>query len=155
MKLIQKTNNYAYLFGLFGASAIILSGVFAAFSAHAPTHFALWSTAYGTLVVGVVQLCIAAALYYSARTISMRSVAAVFLAYNVGNAGVLLGTYLDEAASTPTALVNIGGILISLSLLAILYLLRNRKPNGAMLAFYVVIIGTLICVPIGLLLAQR
>ena len=68
----------------------------AAVTAHNPTQHGTWAVAYLVLVGGVAQIAVGVgqALHTTTR-VSPRVVAAEFTAFNLGNAGVLLGTLLE------------------------------------------------------------
>ncbi|MDZ7748655.1 MAG: hypothetical protein U5K43_07295 [Halofilum sp. (in: g-proteobacteria)] len=76
-----------------GAIAIVAGGLLAAAVAHAPGRTAVWLSAFLVLVVGVVQVALAAGQVLLAGPGAGRGTARCELAlYNLGGAGVIAGT---------------------------------------------------------------
>lgn len=79
------------------ALAIIGGGVLAAVMAHAPSRKILWAVAYLVLVAGVAQAVLGMGQALLAMRASSGPVRAIeWLAFNLGNAGVMGGTFLSS-----------------------------------------------------------
>ena len=134
-----------------GGLGIIAGGLLSAATASAPTRHIAWAVAYLVLVVGVAQLCLGvgqAVLGERAPRWSVTLAELVF--FNLGNAGVLIGTVLE----TPW-LVDVGGVAL---VVALVYFMVGARGNGApkwlRYLYWFVIVVLLISIPVGLVLAR-
>lgn len=144
-----------WILGAIAIVAIIIGGIYAAFSAQHPSEFALWATAYLVLVVGIMQLSFVGSLYAVTKRSFEKIAVLAFAIYNLGNLCVLYGTYLKGNSSSSTLLVNSGGVLLALSMVLLLYAVRHAKKTRLLYAYYVLICVILVSMPIGLVLASR
>lgn len=146
-------------FLLLGAAGIIAGGLCAAVSASAPSRLAAWAAAYLVLVVGVAQVALGLGQAHLAQRLPTRRVVLTeFVAFNLGNAAVLAGT----ALAMPM-LVNLGGLLLAVSLVVFALRMRGVRDSAAwhsrphrwlVLAYQAVLVVVLVSIPIGLVLAQ-
>jgi len=135
-----------------GTISIIAGGLLAAVTAISPTRHATWAAAYLVLVVGVAQLGIGTGQALLAPKIpSSRLITAELLTWDIGNAGVIAGTLMDRVA-----LVDLGGVLLAISL--VLFLLGARGHTGErrwLLRLYRLLITiVLVSIPIGLVISR-
>lgn len=124
----------------------------AAAVAHDPSRHAVWAAAYLVLVVGVVQFALAAghALLATER-FSMAFLAAECVLLNVGNLGVVAGTLLGLRI-----MVDAGGALLVIALIAFLYGVGGARERWLMYAYRALLVFVLLSIAIGLgLSAQR
>lgn len=136
-----------------GATSIVAGGLVAAVTAISPTRHATWAAAYLVLVVGVAQLGIGTGQALLAPTVpSRRLIMVELLAWDIGNAGVIAGTLMSR-----TALVDMGGILLAISL--VLFMVGARGHTGRsrwpLYLYRLLITIVLVSIPIGLVLARR
>lgn len=76
-----------------GAVAVITGGLIAAGVAHDPTSATVWLAAYLVLVVGVAQLALAIGqALLASPTVSIARIRLESVLFNVGSAGVIVGT---------------------------------------------------------------
>ncbi len=94
-------------FAIVGALCIIAGGLLAATTASAPTQNTAWTTAYLVLVGGAAQVGLGLGRAVFAAGTSAPAVAVQVAGWNIGNAAVLVGTWLGL-----TALVDLGGALL-------------------------------------------
>lgn len=142
----------AFPFMAMGGISIIAGGLLAAVTAIAPTRHATWAAAYLVLVVGVAQLGIGVGQALLApKTPSSRLITAELLTWDIGNAGVIAGTLLNRVA-----LVDLGGVLLAISL--VLFLLGVRGHPGQkrwlLYAYRLLIAIVLVSIPIGLTISR-
>lgn len=143
------------LFNVLGYGAIIAGGLLAAFSASNPTKLTAWASAYLVLVVGLLQIGFSYSLKHLLQKSAQKNIVWAFVIYNLGNAGVLLGTALKNDSSHVSWLINAGGILLTVAMLIFIYIARVGKRSWQLTLFYVMTIIILISVPIGLILARN
>lgn len=128
--------NAAMPFLIVGALAIVGGGTVAAAMAHAPSRKLMWAVAYLVLVVGVMQavLGIGQALLVICETAaSIRALECVM--FNLGNAGVIVGTLLSF-----WPLVLAGTLLFALALAIFLQATRCAKAGWLIRAYRVLIV---------------
>jgi len=139
-----------------GALAIIGGGIASAIAAQAPNYLASWAVAYLVLVVGVAQIALGAGLTELAQgNPANHSLLSIFALFNLGNAGVLAGTLLQDQSSHSIFLVDLGSLLLAGALLLGIGIARGAPPSRLRLLYYLLAIGLLISMFIGILLAHR
>lgn len=80
-------------FVITGVAAVVAGGLVAAAVAHQPTQKLVWMAAYLVLIVGVIQCAFGAGqALLSARPPRVGLVGAEWAVFNLGNAGVIVGT---------------------------------------------------------------
>ena len=80
-----------------GVAAIIAGGLVAAAVAHRPAEHPVWTSAYLVLIVGVAQIVFGAGqAWLSERLPATGWIAGEWIAFNLGNAGVIAGTVLGS-----------------------------------------------------------
>ncbi len=134
-----------------GTACIVAGGLVAAVRAADPSEHGTWAAAYLVLVAGVAQVALAAGQALLApRTPPTRTLAAELIAWNTGNAAVLVGT-LGGA----TVLVDVGGALLTVALALLVSVVRSagRRRGWALYAFRLLVLILLVSIPIGLVLA--
>ncbi len=138
-------------FASLGLAAVIAGGLIAAATAHAPSETLVWLVAYLVLIVGVAQIALGVGQYWLAGRAPARTRLWVeFAAFNLGNAGVIVGTLIDVAP-----LVDAGGVLVVVALILFLMGGRGASRGGGLRHLYrILILLLLISVPIGLLLTH-
>ncbi|MDN5762063.1 MAG: hypothetical protein L0H41_07095 [Microlunatus sp.] len=133
-----------------GLAAVVAGGMIAAAVAHAPTEPLVWLVAYLVLIVGVAQAALGVGQHRLAdRRLSPAWLWAEFALYNLGNAGVIVGTLLDL-----TLLVDVGGVLLVVALIGFLLGSRGAGKGALRWLYRILIVLLLISVPVGLVLAQ-
>lgn len=132
-----------------GVACIIAGGLVAAISATAPSEGGAWTAAYLVLVGGVAQIALALGqAVFAARSPAPRVAHAQFAAWNLGNAGVIVGTLAGLVV-----LVALGGALLVLALLLALVITRGARGGWLLLGFRALIVIVLVSVPVGIVLA--
>ena len=134
--------------------AILIGGLISAFSARKPTRSTAWVSAYLVLVVGVIQLGLVTTWQRIGRP-DAAAVSSALLIYNLGNIGVIIGTFYKLKLKYYRALVNIGGLFIAIAMALLLIAARNSRFSMALIEFIVLALIILISMPIGLMLSSR
>jgi len=126
----------AELFVATGAVAIIAGGLLAAGVAHHPPQLLVWMSAYLVLIVGVAQIVFGAGqARLSPQVPQTRWIAAEWIVFNLGNAGVVAGTLLGWFA-----MVLAGTVLFAAGIA--LFLAGTRgAARGGWLAGYRILLG--------------
>lgn len=135
-----------------GVGCIIAGGLLAAVTAAAPSEATTWASAYLVLVAGVSQvgLCAGQALL-AGRPVPRRLLLAGLLAWNAGNAAVLVGTLVER-----TLLVDAGGLLLVVALATALAVVRRpvARRRWILRLYRVLVAVLLVSIPVGLWLAR-
>ena len=129
--------------------AITAGGVISAFTARKPSRLTSWVSAYLVLVVGIIQFGLVSLwnqLGQPGDTITLLA----FIAYNLGNLAVVIGTILKRKA----ALVNLGGMLIALAMVLFLTIPWGTKLSWALIGWIALAVVILVSMPIGLVLSS-
>lgn len=129
--------------------AITAGGVISAFTARKPSRLTSWVSAYLVLVVGIIQFGLVSLwnqLGQPGGTITLLA----FIAYNLGNLAVVIGTILKRRA----ALVNLGGMLIALAMVLFLTIPWGTKLSWALIGWIALAVVILVSMPIGLVLSS-
>lgn len=137
-------------FVVFGIASVIAGGLISALFASNPDEQAAWLVAYLVLVVGVAQVGLGAGQAWLANREPRRSMVAVeFIAYNLGNAGVIVGTLVQQPF-----IVDIGGVALVVALVLLLWNVRGRGAGGWLRYLYWLLIAILaVSIPVGLVLS--
>ncbi len=138
--------------------AMVAAGLISAVTASTPSHDAAWAVAYLVLVVGVAQAGFGLGQAWLTVCRPARLlIGAQWATYNLGNAGVILGTLNDRVW-----LVDLGGALLVAALVmffATSLPLQSKgawsEPRWLLTAYRGLILIILISIPVGLLLARR
>jgi hypothetical protein len=119
-----------------GVAAIIAGGLVAAATAHHPAEHPVWASAYLVLIVGVAQTVFGGGqAWLSERPPSTGWIAAEWVVFNLGNAGVIAGTVFESFR-----VVLAGTVLFALGIAAFLLGTRGRM-RGGWLAGYRALLG--------------
>lgn len=139
-----------------GVACVIGGGLVAAATAPAPTEHTTWAAAYLVLVGGVAQVGFALGQALLVTRTPPPIVAVQAAGWNLGTAAVLAGTLLGASA-----LVNLGGVLLIVTLIL---LARGLRPAGVRPAdgiyrwclhcYRLLVLILLISIPVGLVLAR-
>lgn len=134
-----------------GALGVIAGGFASAAGASSPTRHLAWAVAYLVLVVGVAQICLGLGQAVLGERAPGRSFTAVeVVAFNLGNAGVLVGTLRE----TPW-LVDVGGVALIVALVGFMLGARGRaEPRWLRYLYWFVIVVLVVSIPVGLVLAR-
>ncbi|MGZ4587605.1 MAG: hypothetical protein ACXVGN_01045 [Mycobacteriaceae bacterium] len=138
-------------FSVVGLICILTGGIVSAATAFAPSEHSAWAVAYLVLVAGAAQVGLGVGQALLApSTPAVRVVVAEFLAWNVGNAAVLVGTISGVAV-----LVDVGGVLLLAALILLILGVRGCAEHWKwpLYAFRILVLILLISIPIGLVLA--
>lgn len=134
-----------------GVLGILAGGLLSAAAAPSPTRHAAWAVAYLVLVVGVAQLCLGVGqAVLGERTPRWPVTVVEVVVFNLGNAGVLIGTVRET-----TWLVDAGGVALIIAL--VYFMLGVRGTTGLRWLRYLywfVIVVLLVSIPTGLILAR-
>lgn len=139
-----------------GAAAIVGGGLASAAAAGNPSYLSSWAVAYLVLVVGVAQIAFGAGVERLAETgLTTRLAWLIFAAFNLGNAGVLIGTLLKDRVSSSVYLVDLGSLLLAAALvlgLRIAWRARPSRLRSFVLALTVFLLGSIL---VGVFLTHR
>lgn len=141
--------------GIIGVLCVVAGGILAAVSAPAPSEGASWAAAYLVLVGGIAQIAFGFGQAAFNSTSPARAVVVQLVAWNVGNACVIAGTFAGR-----TAVVDVGGVLLLAALLLLVPGLRrpaaalSRAGRGLLWAYRAVVVLLVISIPVGLILAR-
>ena len=154
--LITASWRACWPFFVMGGIGIIAGGIASAASAGSPSYLASWAVAYLVLVVGVAQIAFGAGVAALMRADqSTPPLGAIFALFNLGNAGVLAGTLLQDRMNQSVLLVDLGSLLLAGSLLLGLRIARGAAPSRFRVLFMLLVAGLLISILIGMVLAHR
>ncbi|MEO6761234.1 MAG: hypothetical protein ABI220_02540 [Candidatus Saccharimonadales bacterium] len=142
------------LFSGFGLLAILAGGFLAAFSAHNPSEFTSWASAYLVLVVGILQIGFGLGLYLLTVKPNQLMPVLAFAAYNLGNIGVILGTGLKNSSPDISWLIDASGGLLAVAMVLLVSSVHGAKHSWQRSIFYAIILVIFISMPIGLILSQ-
>lgn len=141
------------LFGGAATVAVAAGGFVAAAGGVAPTRHLSWATAYLVLVWGLCQAVLGIGQFLVApRTSSpARVVTWQFVTFNLGNAGVLVGTLAGY-----TFVLDAGSAVLLVALALFTWATRSVAggPRMAILAYRAVLIVLVASVPAGIVLAH-
>ncbi len=122
----------AFPFLTVGVAAIILGGLFSAATARFASYHSAWFVAYLVLVVGIAQVGLGLGQWrFASKPLGVGVLFAELVIFNVGNAGVILGSL----TSTPLW-VDIGSVLLLVSLAMFGRMVWQPRQRGAMLLGY-------------------
>ncbi|MEO8750267.1 MAG: hypothetical protein ABI384_07695 [Allobranchiibius sp.] len=141
----------AVWFASVGIACVLAGGLLAAATAHSPTRHGVWAVAYLVLVAGVAQVALGwGQALLATETPTGRLVAAELLAWNIGNAAVIIGTLIGALV-----LVYAGGALLVTGL--VLFVLAARggelRWRRTRWAFRLIVLILAVSIPVGLTLA--
>lgn len=134
-----------------GTAAIVFGGLFSAATARSASYHSAWFVAYLVLVAGIAQVVLGLGQWWLAsRQLSLARVASELVLFNVGNAGVVVGTLL----SAPF-LVDAGSILLVAALAIFAWKVWTPRRRGTALWAYWALVGLLlVSVVVGLVFAH-
>ena len=133
-----------------GSAAIIFGGLFSAATARSASYHSAWFVAYLILIVGVSQIVLAIGHQQFARApLRTGSAIGLLLLFNLGNAGVIVGTL-----AAATLWVDLGSVLLSLALLIFGWTTRFARPTAVQWAYWVFVTLLLVSVVVGLVFAH-
>lgn len=140
----------ASAFVIFGFVAIIAAGFLAAATASIPQRQILWAVAYLVLIVGIAQIGLGAGQAWLAQQPPRAPMlTAQFIAFNLGNAGVIGGTFADSPF-----VVDAGGLALVVSLILFVWGTRGSARNWLKTAYWILLVILIVSIPIGLILSH-
>ncbi|HEU0197960.1 MAG TPA: hypothetical protein VFQ88_12210 [Nevskiaceae bacterium] len=132
-----------------GGAAVIGGGLLAAAIARAPAQSLVWTVAYLVLVVGVAQALFGGGQAWLARDLPHAStVTWQWLAFNLGNLGVIVGTI-----GRSQTLVAVGTVLFVIGVALFLLRTRHAEHGGWLLGYRAVLSLLFISSLVGLALS--
>jgi hypothetical protein len=142
------------IFSGLGLAAVAAGGLLAAFSAKQPSRFKSWLSAYLVLVVGLTQFGLAIG-WQRLNQPQVGLATAAFIIYNLGNAGVMVGTGLKTRWRRSAALVSLGGAGLAIAMLLLTWSIQTAKASWTLIWFMLLVLVILIAMPIGLIMSNR
>ena len=141
----------AIIFATLGTSAIVFGGLFSAATARSATYHSAWFVAYLVLVVGVAQVALGLGQWWlTSRPLSVAPVVSELVFFNIGNAGVIIGTLLAAPLW-----VDAGSVWIVVALSLFGWRVWSPRSRGAALWLYWMLIVLLfVSVLVGLFFAH-
>lgn len=104
------------LFVALGALAIVFAGLFSAVTARSASYHSAWFVAYMVLIVGLAQAALGIGQWWLAsKPLRLSTVIVELLLFNIGNAGVVVGTLIAAPFWVYAGSI---GILIALTFFA-------------------------------------
>lgn len=143
------------LFIVLGVMAILAGGLLSAYTAKSPSRLASWASAYLVLIVGIGQVGIGMILQHIIQDPGLFLTMLAFVAYNLGNAGVLIGTLYKDRKKHFRKYVDIGGGLHVISMVALIFLTNQAPLSWPLVLLYLIIVTIMMSMPIGLKLSRR
>jgi hypothetical protein len=142
--------NSASAFVIFGFVAIAAAGLLAAVTASIPHRQILWAIAYLVLVVGIAQIGLGAGQAWLAdRPTGVPVLTAQFLLFNLGNLGVIGGTFADSPL-----LVDAGGMALVAALLLFVWGTRGSLRSWLKSLYWILLGILIVSIPVGLVLSH-
>ncbi|TAM87041.1 MAG: hypothetical protein EPN43_09760, partial [Jatrophihabitans sp.] len=142
--LACRPNPAAAPFVALGLACVIGGGLVSAALATDASYHSSWAVAYVVLVAGVAQAALGAGqAILSGGEVAARTRAAELVAWNVGNAAVIIGTLFDVKA-----LLYLGAVLLVATLATVLHAVRQAAPGRLLMGFRVVVVLLLVSIPV-------
>lgn len=134
-----------------GMAAIVFGGIFSAATARSASYHSAWFVAYLVLVVGVAQIALGLGQWWLAsKPLGAVVLVTELVIFNLGNAGVILGTLLASAL-----LVDVGSALAAVGLALFGWKVWRPRRHGAVLSVYWALVVLLfLSVLVGLFFAH-
>ncbi|MGH2633003.1 MAG: hypothetical protein ACRDG3_06300 [Tepidiformaceae bacterium] len=145
----------AATFVVVGVACVVVGGLISAIAASSPSENSSWAVAYLVLVAGVAQVVVGVGqARLAARPVSSRMLAAEFLTWNVGNAGVIAGQLLGYQY-----ILDVGGVVLAAALVLFFLGVRRARPRvnwerWSLYAYRAVLLVVLVSIPIGLIIGH-
>lgn len=141
----------ALTFLILGTAAVVFAGLFSAATARNASYHSAWFVAYLVLVVGVAQVALGLGQWWLAsRPLRASHVIGELVFFNVGHAGVIVGTLL----SAPFW-VDAGSLWIVVALAVFGWRVWSPRRRGAALwAYWSLLVFLLLSVLVGLFFAH-
>ncbi len=134
-----------------GTGAITFAGLFSAATARSASYHSAWFVAYLVLIAGLAQIALGVGQWWLAsRKLGVATAIAQLALFNLGNAGVVVGTLL---AAPFWVDAGSAGIAVALAL----FVLKVRSPRRRGLAlwgYWALVVLLLISVVIGIYFAH-
>lgn len=139
------------LFVALGGAAIVFSGLFSAATARSASYHSAWFVAYLVLIVGLAQVALGIGQWWLAsKPIAIATVITELLLFNLGNAGVIVGTLLAAPLW-----VDVGSALFVVALALFGWTVWTPRRRGvALWAYWALVIVLLVSVLVGLYFAH-
>ncbi|MEO7423468.1 MAG: hypothetical protein ABIU87_13905 [Ornithinibacter sp.] len=135
-----------------GVACVAIGGILSAVNSVDPTEHGSWAAAYLVLVMGLGQIALALGQALLSSTPTSRPVLLTeVVSWNLGGALVLIGTLVG-----PALLVNVGGILLVVTLALVVTSVRTPGPGPRWhrILFLALVLVLLVSIPIGLVLSR-
>lgn len=134
-----------------GVAAITLGGLFSAATARFASYHSAWFVAYLVLVVGIAQVGLGIGQWkLSSKPLTVAVLFAELLIFNIGNAGVILGSLVSDSLW-----VDIGSALLAVALAIFAWMVWSPRRRGVILWSYWALLALLfVSVFVGLYFAH-
>jgi hypothetical protein len=134
-----------------GALLVLAGGFVSAAGGEAPSRHLSWACAYLVLVCGSAQIFLGGGQeLVGSRPVPPRLAGLQLLAFNLGNAGVLVGTLADVAA-----VLFAGSAVLVVALALFAWATRNAAGPPLRVAVYrVVLVALAVSIPVGAVLGS-
>ncbi len=139
------------LFVALGTSALVFAGLFSAATARSASYHSAWLVAYLVLIVGLAQLALGIGQWWLAsKPFRIATVIVELLFFNLGNAGVIVGTLLAAPVW-----VDVGSLWIVIALAFFVWQVWSPRRRGlALWAYWVLVVLLFVSVIVGLVFAN-
>lgn len=134
-----------------GTAAIVFGGLFSAATARSATYHSAWFVAYLVLIVGLAQVALGVGQWWLAtKPLGPAIVVTELVLFNLGNAGVIVGTLL-----TTSFWVDAGSALLVLALALFGWkVLSPRRRGVALWGYWALLALLLVSVAVGIFFAH-
>lgn len=134
-------------FVLLGSACIVGGGLVSAAAAPTASYLSSWAVAYLVLVAGAAQVVLGLGQARLTSDLTRRVLQAELLAWNLGNAAVLVGTLLGAAPA-----LYAGCALLVAALALVLYAVRRARPGWLLTTTRIIVVLLLVSIPVGIVL---
>lgn len=141
----------AIAFLALGTAAIAFAGLFSAATARSATYHSAWLVAYLVLIVGLAQVALGLGQWrLAAKPLDKVTASVELLLFNLGNAGVIVGTLM----SIPVW-VYVGSIALVVSLFSFGWQVRSPRSRGiALWCYWALLVLLVVSVAVGVYFAS-
>jgi hypothetical protein len=156
MRTAQHRYVPAHTYVVAGILAIVAGGLVSAFMAKQPNTFAMWTSAYLVLVVGVAQVFFGTVFTRLLAEEKTWRIYGIFALFNIANVLVIAGTAIKYAGydwNIPLTIVGSGLLVVALALLGVC--LYGARWSWLKLLTYIVIAVLVLSIVAGLVLAHQ
>lgn len=145
-----RNNGAAQAFVVIGTAAIVAGGLISALTARTTVYHSAWVVAYLVLIVGVSQVALGLGQWRLASSpLGARSAIGLLVLFNLGNAGVILGSL-----TATTIWVDLGSALLIAALIFFGWTVRSGSRTFVWWLYWAFVVMLAVSVVVGLVFAH-